>query len=368
MKLRVLQESLHKALTISNRFVNSRAQLPVLANILLSVKKNKLTVSSTNLEISVSTSIGARIEKDGEITVPSKIITDLISNLSTEYVNLDAEKERVRISSGNFKSVISGMNAGDFPSIPFSVGKKTLKFPKNDLNDALSSVLFAVSSDETRPVLTGVLMIFKNKELFLVATDGFRLSQKKLKIEAGMEQKMILPKNALSELSRLSDSEEVVEFSYGKGENQAIFGVGDSVLATRVIEGQFPDFKKIIPKTSNYKISLDKEEFLQAVKLASVFARDSANVVKLAIKKDSILISAESKQSGSQEMSVDAKVEGDKSKLEIAFNYRFLEDFLNFVKGEDVQVELSNANAPGVFTDPKDSNYLHLIMPVRLQG
>lgn len=373
MKLQVLQENLSRALSITSRFANTRAQLPVLANILLSTKKNKLLVSSTNLEISVSISVGAKIGKEGEITVPARTITDLISNLPPGAINVQTEKEQIKISAQNFNSVLSGMNSSDFPSIPQTVGKGALKLPKDDILDALSCVLFAASIDETRPVLTGVLLIFKRDNLFLVATDGFRLSQKKLPLKAPRElQRIILPKSALSELSRLADDGEKISFSYAAGDSQVIFGIGDAVLTSRVIEGEFPDFEKIIPKESNFKVNVDKEELFRAVRLASVFARDSANVVKIAVKKGSIELSAESQQAGSQETSVDAKVEGKVSGkdggLEISFNYRFLEDFLNVAKGEDVQIEFSSSSAPGVFTDPKDSNFLHLIMPVRTQA
>lgn len=378
MKLQVLQENLSRALTLTSRFASTRAQLPVLANILLCAKRNKLLASSTNLEISVSISIGAKVEKEGEITIPARVMTDLVSNLQTGTITLSSEKERLKISAQNFTSFISGMNSSDFPPVPQEVGKETLKFSKNVLLNALSQVLFAASIDETRPVLTGVLFILSEGKLMLVATDGFRLSQKNIKSESlkGLKkfQKIILPKTALGELSRLSDDEEEIKFSYKEGESQVIFGVSNAVLTSRIIEGEFPDFEKIIPRDSNYKINIDKEEFLRAVRLASVFARDSANVVKITVKKDSLEISAESSQSGSQETQVDAKVESPDAKslegkggLKIAFNYRFLEDFLNSVEGDEVQIELSNANSPGIFTDPKDTNFLHLIMPVRLQ-
>lgn len=375
MKLQVLQENLSKALSITSRFVNSRAQLPVLANVLMSAKKNKLTISSTNLEISISMGIGAKIEETGEITVPAKAITDLVVNLTPGTVELDVQKEKLRIKTPSFNSTLTGMNSSDFPSIPQSISGSVLRLPKEEVLDALSCVLFAASTDETRPVLTGVLLIFKGKELYLVATDGFRLSQKKVLLKtiksSSKEQRIILPKNALSELSRLSNDEETINLSYKKGDSQVIFEVGNIILTSRTIEGEYPDFNKIIPKESNLKVNVDREEFLRAVKLASVFARDSANVVKMVVKKNEIELLAESSQAGSQETTVDAKVQGNVSgkngRLTIAFNYRFLEDFLNAVKGEDVQIELIDANSPGVFTDPKNSDFLHLIMPVRMQ-
>jgi DNA polymerase-3 subunit beta len=368
MKAQVLQENLSNALIIANRFVSTRAQLPVLSNILLSSKKNKLNISSTNLESSISISIGAKTEKTGEITIPARVIVDLIANLNPGSINLDVEKERLSVSTSNFKSVVSGMNASDFPSIPQDVGKSAIKVKSDDLIGALNKVLFAASSDETRPVLTGVLLLVRKNSTLMVATDGFRLSQKKIDLKGKKDGKIIIPKNVLADLARLSGDVEEIDFSYGPDESQVIFGVGDSVLASRIIEGEFPDFEKIIPKSSVYKVDVDKEELLQAVKLASVFARDSANVVKLTIKKDSILVSAESKTAGSEKSTVDAKVEGPKDELEIAYNYRFLEELLNVVESEDVMMEFTNSNAPGKFIDSKDGDYLHLVMPVKIQS
>jgi DNA polymerase-3 subunit beta len=368
VKVQVLQENLSKALLIANRFVSVRAQLPVLSNILFTAKKNKLIISSTNLENSVSISIGAKTESVGEITIPSRVIADLVSNLNPGILNISVEKERASIRSGNFKSQVSGMNASDFPSVPQVIGKNSIKIKSDEISKALNKVLFAVSTDETRPVLTGVLFLIKKNLSYLVSTDGFRLSRKKINLKGKKDEKFIIPKNILSDLGKLSGDVDNIDFSYKVKDGQVVFGVGDSVLTSRLIEGEFPDFEKIIPKEASYKVNVDKEELLQAVKLASVFARDSANVVKFIIKKDSVLISAESKQAGSQEMEIDAKVLGDKKDLEIAFNYRFLEEYLNVVEADDLQMEFSNSNAPGVFSDPKDSDYLHLIMPVKIQG
>jgi DNA polymerase-3 subunit beta len=372
MKIKVLQENLTKALTISSRFASTKVQLPVLANVMLSVKKNSLLVSATNLESSIALSVGAKVDKEGSITVPIRTMNDLVSNLSVGQISLQTEKEQLKISTQNTSSVVSGMNASDFPKVPQKISKISLKLAKDLFLTALSQVLFSVSIDETRPVLTGVLMILKDGDVVFVSTDGFRLSQKKIKAKfSGQEKSLIIPRNALSELARLISEEDQIGFFFNEKENQVVFSVDSAVLASRVIEGEFPDFERIIPKESKIKLSLDKEELLQAVKLASVFARDAANVVKLGINKDSLGVSSESSRGGSQKTHVDAKVEGDKfdkKGFAIAFNYRFLEEFLNAVKGEEVQIELSDANAPGVFLDPKDSNFLHIIMPVKIQS
>ena len=369
MDLQVLQENLSKALSTCLRFTSSKVQLPVLANILLRTNKNKLLLSATNLETSVSVQVGAKVIKEGSLTIPARVITELVNNLGPGQVNLSSDKENLKIKTQNFESVISGMSSSEFPNVPSETGAQSFRISSKNLLDALSITLFAVSVDETRPVLTGVLILIDKETLTLVATDGFRLSQKKITIDKSKEEiKLILPKGVLSELARLSDN-EFVNFSYKRSDNQVVLGLSDSVLSSRVIEGEFPDFERIIPKETKIKVKVDKDELLRSIKLAGVFARDSANVVKLTTSENSLEVLAESSLSGSQKTSIDAKIEnGVSGAFTIAFNYRFVEDFLNTVKGESISLEFSDPNSPALFLDDKDTNYLHIIMPVKLQS
>ena len=371
MKLQILQENLEKAVSTTSRFASSRAQLPILGNILLSTRKSKIYISSTNLEISASIQVGAKVDEEGEISVPAKVISELVSNLPKETVTLSSEKEQLKVSVSGFSSTVLGMDSTDFPKIPGVIDKeKSLTFLQDELSKALGQVSFATSTDETRPILTGVLFLFSKDSLSLVATDGFRLSRKNITLKEGGAQfaNVVIPKGVLAELSRSSSNEGEILFEVQDKEKQVIFGMGDTVLTSRLLEGEYPDFEKIIPKSSSINVLVDKDEFGRAVKLASIFARESANIVKIKVLKDSIVVSAESSAAGSQETKVDAKVECSDSKFEIAFNYRFVEDFLHSVSGEEVKMEFSSVSAPGVFTDTSDSSYLHLIMPVKVQG
>ncbi|MCX6704902.1 MAG: DNA polymerase III subunit beta [Candidatus Woesebacteria bacterium] len=378
MKLQVLQENLEKAVSTTSRFASSRAQLPILGNILLSTRKSKIYISSTNLEISASVQVGAKIEEEGEISVPAKVISELVANLPRETVTLAGEKEQLKVSVSGFSSTVLGMNPADFPKIPNTVDKeKSINFSQDEIVKALGQVVFATSTDETRPILTGVLFLFEKGSLSLVATDGFRLSRKtlSLKTEKVKTGNVVIPKGVLSEILRTVSEDGEILFNVQDKEKQVIFGIGDTVLTSRLLEGEYPDFEKIIPKNSSIKVFLDKEEFMRAVKLASIFARESANIIKIKVLKDSLNVSAESGTAGSQETRVDAKVESSDSNLEsgktefeIAFNYRFVEEFLHSVGGEEVKMEFSTVSAPGVFTDTSDSSYLHLIMPVKVQG
>jgi DNA polymerase-3 subunit beta len=371
MKLQILQENLEKAVSTTSRFASTRAQLPILGNILFSTRKSKIYISSTNLEISASVQVGAKIEEEGEISVPAKVISELISNLPKDTVNLSAEKEQLKVSVSGFSSTVLGMNSSDFPKIPNMIDKeKSTSFSQDAFVKSLGQVVFATSTDETRPILTGVLFLFDKNSLSLVATDGFRLSRKNLqvKLENSLGNSVVIPKGVLGELSRTVSDDGEILFNVQEKEKQVIFGIGDTVLTSRLLEGEYPDFAKIIPKSSSINILVDKDEFGRAVKLASIFARESANIVKIKVLKDSIKVSAESGTAGSQETSVDAKVESGEKDFEIAFNYRFVEEFLHSVSGEEVKMKFSTVSAPGVFTDTSDSSYLHLIMPVKVQG
>lgn len=372
MKLQILQENLSKAINTASRFTSSRSQLPILGNILLSAQKTKILICSTNLEISVSIAVGAKVEEVGEVSVPSKVVNEVVGNLPKETLELSSEKEQLQISAPNFSSSILGINSSDFPKIPNAIARdKAVPISRDVLVKSLSQVIFAASVDETRPVLTGVLFVWGKDGLNLVATDGFRLSQKKIKIEAKeILPQFVLPKMILSEISRTDQSVDSQMFLETRDKDkQVVFGIGDTILSSRLLEGEYPEFEKIIPKKSTYKVLVDKDEFLRTVKLASVFARDNANIVKIKLLKDALKITAESSSSGSQETKVDAKIEGEGSlNLEVAFNYKFLEDFLHSVNGEEVEIGFSGENSPGLFTDTSDPSYLHLIMPVRLQS
>jgi len=368
MKLSVLKEDLSRILSYSSRFVNARAQLPILGNIMLVTKKQRLGVMATNLEVSLFVSIGAKVDEDGDITVPAKTLTELVANLKPGTLTLKTQKEQLEVTSDHFDGKIAALNSSDFPKIPQSVGEKAITIPVEQLVLALNKVLFAASMDETRPILTGILFWFKGKHLYLASSDGFRLSRMSLVLsESTEEQKVVLPKGGVQELVRiLGDQTGNVKLSIGSKEKQVILAISDIVFSSRVLEGNFPDFEKIIPKESRINISLDKEEFLRAIKIAAIFARESANIVKLGITSGGVEVSAQSQKSGQQKNQLEAKVEG--GEIEMTYNYRFLEEFLSSVEGEDLEISLTDVNSPGVFKDSKNPNFLHLIMPVKVQS
>lgn len=362
MKAVVLQKDLAKILSYTSRFVSSRAQLPILSNIALSAKGNKLTVKATNLEISISAPVGASIEEEGEIAIPAKIFTELISSLHSEKVTLYTEEETLKVEAESFKSSVSGLNTSDFPEIP-TVFEEGITLSSKDFAESIAKVLFSSSPDDTRPALAGVLMFSRDNILSFVSSDGFRLSRKEVPLKEKLDVKIILPKNVLIELVKICADEETLKIKIVESDKQILFGVGDIVLSSRLVEGEYPPFEKIIPTSSSIVVSVNKDEFRDSVKTASIFARDGANIVKIHIDDDSLNVSAESARSGSQESSVAAKVTGPS--IDVLFNYRYVEEFLNISKGESVEMKFNGPDAAGVFLDASDEHYLHLIMPVK---
>lgn len=363
MKLQVLQDKLAFGLSITSRFASTRAQLPVLGNILFKTDKQKLILSATNLENSVSLSLGAKIDSQGEITLPAKNVYEIVNNLKTGQVELEEVKENVKLSASDFEATLQGVNSSDFPSVPVSLPQKTLQLELKDFKEALDLVLFSTSADETRPILTGVYFIV-DKDLTLVATDGFRLSETKVNCKGSGKGNYILPRNILGELGRIDGMGDRISIAFDKSNNQVLFEVGEAVFSSRVLAGDFPDYKTRIPNKFDTTVDVSKSDLDKAIKLASVFARDAANVVKIECKGKNLKITSESSSVGSQESKIPASIEGND--ITVAFNYKFLVDMLRSIKGESVQVNLNGSNDPVVFKDPEQNDYLHLIMPVKI--
>lgn len=363
MKGKVLRKDFAQALNTASRFIAHRAQLPILSNILIKADKTKIHLYATNLEMSVALSMGAKIEVDGEIAIPSRVVTDLVSSLSGEEIDLEVKQEVLHINSASFKGTVAAMNSADFPSIPQTIEKQTKSFKADVLLGAISDVLYSVSNDETRPVLSGVLFKAEGDTLLLVASDGYRLAQKKIKIDdKGHDFSVIIPKSILSELGKIV-KEGSVSFELRKSDNQVVFGSKDSVLSSRTVEGQYPPFETVIERPTSISVSLDKHELQQAMKISSVYARDGGNAVKFNVGPDGLVVSAQSSSIGSHETKVDAKVDGGES--EVSLNYKFVEELLNVVDSENVNIQLQDSSSPVKFKAEGDSELLHLVMPLK---
>lgn len=368
MKVEILQENLSKVLSSTSRIISSRVQLPILSNILLETEEGRLKISATNLETGVSYWLGAKIENEGKTTAPSKILTEFILSLPPDKIELFLEKSSLLVKSGNFSAKFACLPAEEFPPYPKAKEKEILAPPKKDFLEALSQVVFSAAQDEGRPILAGV-KIFEEEGLVLAATDGFRLSVKKIsRGRTKLEKPLIIPAKTLTEVARIMIEAKEEEVGIGQAEegNQIIFSLKEARIYSRLIEGEFPDFTKIIPSSFTTKAILDKEKFSRAIRLASIFSRGEANIVRLKFEKDSLTVSANAPQVGENKSVIETGVEGEGG--EIAFNFRFLLDFLNSISQEEIIFEMSGPLSPGVLKPVGDESLLHLIMPVRLQG
>lgn len=376
MKISLLQENLVKGVNLVSRVVANKAQLPVLANILLSTDENRLKLSATNLETGMNLWLGGKIEGEGKLTVPAKIFSEVVSSLPQETVVLEKEEEGLKISCGRFKSKINGIAAEEFPLLPsLRDGKKikeTFHLDREMVEKSLGQVAMAAATDESRPIFTGVKIELDEKKLRMAATDGYRLSVKTVSNLKGLKKQksLVVPARALMELVRAlaaseAEAKEVV-LAATEEERQLILAYGEVEVVTRMLEGDFPDFDKIIPTSHTTVIELETEELLQAVRAAAVFAKDSANIVRLKASDKGLLISANAPQVGENEVEVACKKTGEDA--ETAFNSRYLLEMLNVIEAKELKLEMSGPLSPGVFKPKEDNGLIHIIMPVRVQA
>lgn len=363
----VLKENLNKALSIVGKIIPIRPQLPILSNILFKTEENRLKIITTNLEIGITCFTGVKIEKEGEITVPGRLLIDFVNNLGTDKIEFKLENTILKLKSGKTQASFATSNSSDFPPFPeIPANKKTL--PLKKIQESILRVIIAASTDESRPVLTGVKTSLSKGTLSLWATDGYRMSMDKTEIaDKNEELRAILPAASLMEVVRVAreTKTEEIGFSIIEDKNQVVFFLPNIYIFTRLIDGEFPNIEKVIPIGAKTKVIVDKDQFAQSVKTASLFARGAANIIKIKVEKEGLRLSANTPQVGEDEDFIEAKVEGEET--EIAFNYRFLLDLLNSFPGKEVVFETSGALNPGVFK-PTSGSFLHLIMPVRVQG
>jgi DNA polymerase-3 subunit beta len=367
------QDTFSKYLNIVSRIVNSKPGLPILNNVLFEASKGKVGLKATDLELSISTWIGADVNVDGKITVPAKQLAEFINSIPEEKVDVELEKQNFNISTENNSASFNTMPADDFPAIPEVVdGQKSIvRINKADLATAINRVAFAAARDDIKPVLTGVKVEIDGTNVSFVCTDGLRLSRQVIKVEKVAEKKDILvPVRAFEELafivSELDSEDEFVEIFVLSDRNQVLFRFGEVDLVSRMIDGEFPEYKQIIPTGYKTKSDISKTDFLNSLKVINIIARSVlGNKMILDIyKTGKITLSATQSDLGKNQSNINCKVEGDD--IKIAFSAKLLSDVLNHIDTEDIVFECSEAVRPGVFKIKKDENFVHLVMPMML--
>jgi len=375
MNVSVMQENLARGLQTVSRAVSSRATLPVLANVLLKTQDAGLKLTATNLEIGISSWVPGKVEGEGEITVPAKLITDLVASLPNQRIDLELSvKDRtLKLTCGGSRASIKGIEADEFPVVAAIGEAPTTAVASRALREALTEVVFAAASDESRPILTGVLTRFAGETVTLAAADNYRIAVRTLTVErpVGAELTIVVPARSYAELIRiLPDSDDPIEVTVTPNRSQVLFHVEGTDLVSRLIEGQFPNYEPVVPKRDAWtaRAVVDREAFLAGTRRASIFARDSANIVKVEVGGEGsdgsgIAITAHAADVGDNADSLEAAVEG--SPTTIAFNARYLIDVLANLGSDEAALELSGPLAPGVIRGVGKDDYVHVIMPVR---
>lgn len=362
MKLQVTQENLSKALGNVGRVASTRGTLPILSNVLIKTVGNRLSIAATNLDIAINHYIGSKVSEEGSITVPARLMQDFVSSLPSGVIDLSLEDHKLHISTDQYQSVINGVSAEDFPVMPAITEGKKWTISAKVLKLGLQQVVVAASNDEARPVLTGVYLHSHDGSLYMVATDSYRLAEKKL-IKTKESISLLVPASALQDLLRiLSEFEDDVEVTHD--EQQVLFKVGDIELVTRLIEGKYPDYRKLIPSEFASSATLKRADVTNVTKVSSLFARESAGSVTINLdeKKSELSIRSIASQLGENTSSASAEVIGDGT---ITLNSRYILDALHVLHGETVKLSFNGKLEPTVLVDPKADDYTHLIMPLK---
>lgn len=360
MKLQVTQENLAKALSSVARVANTRNTLPILANVLLQTVDNRLSISATNLDIAITHRIGSKIEKTGAVTVPARLMQDFVSSLPEGILKIELSDNKLKITTDQYQSTINGLAADDFPVMPAITAGSSWKVPAADLKEALSQIVFAASSDDARPVLTGVYFHSINGEVVAVSTDSYRLAEHRLgKNKAAVN--FLVPGSAAMDLLRIiSDADKEVTVTHD--DQQVLFQVGDVTLVARLIEGNYPDYRKLIPSKFATVAKLSRADLLNITKVSALFARESAGSITIKVEDKTVSINAIASQLGENTASADAEIKGSG---DVTLNSRYLIDALNAFGGERIEFCFNGKLEPCILRSADDPKYLHLIMPLR---
>lgn len=373
MIVSVLQENLAKGLSIVSKAVESRPQLPVLSNVLLVAENSRLQLAATNLQLSITCWIGAKIDQPGSITLPAKTFAELVNNLSPERVdlNLDALTSTVHVKCGTTKSNIKGIDADEFPPITHGEDADVV-IPGRVLREMINQTTFAAAKEDNRPILTGVYTEFDGQVMTMAAADGYRLAVRTTEIEELFEEKryFVIPARTLNEVARvISEEDDQVQMTLPAERDIVTFHLANVDISSQLLEGRFPDFGAIIPRGYVTSTTLYTSDLLKKCQTAEIFARDNANSGRLYVKPPSnagepgeVMVAGKSAERGDNENMLDAHVEGEP--LDISFNIKYLIDVLRVIDDEQVTFQSNGAENPGVIRPRDRDDFIHVIMPM----
>jgi DNA polymerase-3 subunit beta len=376
VKLSCLQENLAKGISIVSRVVSTRSVLPVLSNILMATDEGRLKLAATDLSTSITCWIGAKVEEDGEITIPARLLSDFVTTLPPAQIDMElvTRTKSLHLKCAQFEADIHGIDAQDFPLIPSEVSDHKIEMPPAALRQMIEQVtLAAAPAEEGRLVLTGTLAEFHDSQLTMVAADGFRLSLRRAQLSEEVPEPLdvIIPARALRELARVSvEEEDPISIIVTPNRNQVLFRLSNVEIISQLIEGKFPDYNQIIPSSYGTRVLVSTHDLMRAVRISVLFSRDVANIVRLEVIPGSDLTPGRLRVESTAEVGqnvgdLDASVEGEQ--MEIAFNGRYLIDMLNVIGTEQVALEATNPSRPGILKPVGDENLIYVIMPMHIK-
>jgi len=379
MKVSCLQENLHKGLQTVGKAVATKTTLPVLNNILISTDRGRLKLSATNLEVGITNWIGCQVEEDGAITVPARLLSDFVASLPNDKITmtLDERTRTLQIKCARYEANIKGISADEFPIIPELSDRALARVPAPLLKEMINQVAFCASSDDSRPVLAGVYMHIEGHEMTLAAADGFRLAKRTTTLDAAVEDvvKLIIPARSMTELARVLPDEEgeeaePVSIVVTANRNQVLFHLDNLDVTSRLVEGNYVDINRVIPTDWATRTVVSTPELQKAVRVASFFAKDSANILRVQVEPGADLtpgvltLSANAAEVGDNKSQLDCMVDGEAG--QIALNVRFLLDVLNITGTAQVALETKTPGSPGVIKPVGEEGLVHVIMPMYL--
>ena len=381
MKISCLQENLSRGLGVVGRAVASRATLPVTQNVLLSADQSMLKLSATNLEIAITTWVGAMVEEGGAITVPARLLTEFVNSLPNDRIDIDLDpgSGRLHLSSGRSEAHIHGTDASEFPPVPTVEDGIAAQVTPAALKSAIGRVAFAAATEESRPVLTGVELKIRGGTFTMAAADGFRLAVHRGELVQPVEEEInvIIPARTMNELNRLlGDREDPVEMTMTPAKGQMMFrlqGAESVEIVSQLLQGAFPNYEQLIPQSYTTRAILDLPAMLRATRTASIFAKDGSNIIRVHVMPTNggdasgkLVISARSEEVGDNQDEVDVtQIEGEEGK--IAFNSRYLLDVLSVLDRGQIALETTTSSSPGVFKPIDSDEYVHVVMPMFVQ-
>ena len=377
MKISCLQQNLSRGLAIVGRAVATRSNLPVLQNVKISTQNDMLVLTGTNLDIAITTKIGAQIEEEGEITIPARLLTDFVNTLPDDRIDIESSADlmSVTLKCLRFEANINGTDPSEFPPIPTVDEGSTIKIDPQILKETVDYVAFAAATEDSRPVLTGIKIEVNNDDFTFAAADGFRLAVYQGKLSDSIEDnfEFIIPARSMQEIGRLIGTDSSpVEFTVTPAGTHALFNIGNVEIVSQLMPGSFPNYRSLIPENYKNQVLADLSDFTNAVKTASIFARDGSGIVRIQIvgngESGGLSISSRAEELGENQGEIDARVEGEiDEESRIAFNNKYLADVLDVLGDGEVVFEMTGASSPGVLRSISKPGYTHVVMPMFVQ-